>query len=73
MGLVMFRLANHAGYARLKLDKTDLRVLSDTELMRSYLSDRLGVEVMNFHITELNYDNDPAHINLFYRNQENLS
>lgn len=68
MGTKTFKLANHAGNARLTLDKTDLRVFSDTELTRSYLSDRLGVEVMNFHITELNYDNDLAQINVYYRN-----
>ena len=68
MGSITFKLANHAGNARLTLDKTDLRVLSDTELLRSYLSERLGVEVMNFHITELNYVNDLAQINVYYRN-----
>ena len=68
MGSVTFKLANRAGYAWLILDKTDLRVLSDTELMRSQLTERLGVEVMNFHITELNYVNDLAKISVYYRN-----
>ncbi len=54
--------------AKVTLDKIDPHVLSDVELMRSQLSERLGVEVMNFHITELNYVNDLAHINVYYRN-----
>lgn len=54
--------------AKVTLDKIDPHVLSDVELMRSQLSERLGVEVMNFHITELNYVNDLARINVYYRN-----
>ena len=54
--------------AKLTLDKIDPHVLSDAELMRVQLSERLGVDVMNFHITELNYVNDLAKINVYYRN-----
>ena len=53
---------------KLTLDKVDPHLLSDVELMRSQLSERLGVEVMNFNITELNYVNDLAMINVYYRN-----
>jgi hypothetical protein len=36
--------------------------------MQAALSARLGVEVMNFQVVELNYVNDLAHINVYYRN-----
>lgn len=62
------KMLKSARSARLTLDKIDPYVLSDTELMRAQLSERLGVEVMNFHITELNYVNDLAMINVYYRN-----
>lgn len=62
------KMLKSARSARLTLDKIDLHVLSDTELMRTQLSERLGVQVMNFHITELNYVNDLARITVFYRN-----
>ncbi|MEH6628225.1 MAG: DUF4956 domain-containing protein [Motiliproteus sp.] len=62
------KMLKSASRAKLTLDKIDQHVLSDTELMRSQLSERLGVEVMNFHITELNYVNDLAVINVYYRN-----
>ena len=42
-------------------------MLADSEKMRADLSARLGVEVMNFHVIELNYVNDLARINVFYR------
>lgn len=53
---------------KLTLDKVDPHMLSNVELMRSQLSERLGVEVMNFNIVELNYVNDLARINVYYRN-----
>jgi len=62
------KMLKSASGAKVTLDKIDPHVLSDVELMRSQLSERLGVEVMNFHITELNYVNDLAHINVYYRN-----
>ena len=62
------KMLKSANSAKLTLDKIDTHVLSDAELMRSQLSERLGVEVMNFHITELNYVNDLARINVYYRN-----
>lgn len=53
--------------AKLTLDNIDAHVLSDVEAMRSGLSARLGVEVMTFQVVELNYVNDMARINVFYR------
>ena len=36
------------------------------------LSERLGVEVMNFEVIELNYVNDLARLNVFYRTEGNV-
>ena len=62
------KMLKSANSAKLTLDRIDPYVLSDSERMRSHLSERLGVEVMNFHITELNYVNDLARLNIYYRN-----
>ncbi|MDQ2090831.1 DUF4956 domain-containing protein [Marimonas arenosa] len=53
--------------AKLTLDAIDPEILSDSEKTRRMLSDRLGVDVMTFQIVELNYVNDMARINVFYR------
>lgn len=54
--------------AKVTLDAIDPDILSDTEKTRRLLSERLGVDVMTFQILELNYVNDMARINIFYRN-----
>ena len=61
------KMLKSAKSAKVTLDKIDPHVLSDNELMRAQLTERLGVDVMNFHITELNYVNDLAMINVYYR------
>lgn len=55
---------------KIKLDKIDGHALSHPELMRQELSSRLGVDVMSYQITALDYINDMACINVFYRNRE---
>jgi len=52
---------------KLTLDTIEPDVLSDTEKMRTALSTRLGVEVMTFQVTELNYVNYLARIKVFLR------
>jgi hypothetical protein len=52
---------------RITLDRIDHEALSDAKQMRTHLSTRLGVEVMSFQITQLDYINDMARINVFYR------
>ena len=52
---------------RITLDKIDSHALSDPDLMRRDLTQRLGVEVMSYNIVGLNYVNDLAVINVFYR------
>jgi hypothetical protein len=53
---------------KITLDKIDSHALSQPGLMRAELSSRLGVEVMSYQITALDYINDMARINVFYRN-----
>jgi hypothetical protein len=52
---------------RITLDKIDAHALSEPELMRSELSRRLGVEVLSYEITALDYINDMARITVHYR------
>lgn len=52
---------------KITLDKIEPDALSDPNKMRRDLSERLGVEVMNYQIVALNYITDMAQINVFYR------
>jgi Domain of unknown function (DUF4956) len=52
---------------RITLDKIDPHALSQPERMRADLSARLGVQVMSYQITALDYINDMARISVFYR------
>jgi len=61
------RMLQSVSSTRLTLDKIDAHSLSDFPKMRAELSVRLGVEVMTFQVTELNYVNDLARIKVFFR------
>lgn len=52
---------------KITLDKIEHHALSDPVAMRSELSERLGVEVMSYQITALDYINDMARLNVFFR------
>ena len=52
---------------KITLDKIDHDALSNPDRMKADLSKRLGVDVMSYQITALNYINDMASINVFYR------
>lgn len=52
---------------KVTLDKIDPEALSDPAKMRADLSARLGVQVMSYQITALNYITDMAQIRAFYR------
>ena len=56
-----------ADSAKLTLDRIDTHMLADPDRMRADLSDRLGVEVMGFQVIDVNYVNDLARLNVFYR------
>jgi Domain of unknown function (DUF4956) len=51
---------------KITLDKIDAHALSDRNTMQAELSRRLGVEVMSYRISSLNYVNDLANIQVFY-------
>lgn len=52
---------------KITLDKIDSHALSDSVLMRKELSEKLGVEVTYYQITNLDYVNDLAKISVFYK------
>lgn len=52
---------------RITLDKIDRDALSDPAAMRADLSQRLGVDVMSYQITALDFINDMARLNVYYR------
>lgn len=61
------RMLQSADGVKITLDKIDAHALSDPEAMRADLSTRLGVDVMSYQITALDYINDMARINVFFR------
>ncbi len=52
---------------KITLDKIEHDALSDPAKMRADLSKRLGVDVMSYQITALDYINDMARLNVFFR------
>nr|WP_254441361.1 DUF4956 domain-containing protein [Ruegeria atlantica] len=56
------RILQSADGVKITLDKIDAHALSDPEAMRADLSERLGVDVMSYQITALDYINDMARI-----------
>lgn len=52
---------------KITLDKIEHDALSDPSKMRADLSKRLGVDVMSYQITTLDYINDMARLNVFFR------
>lgn len=63
------RVLRSAHGVRVTLDKIDRHSLSDPAAMRAELSQRLGVEVMSYQITALDFINDMARISVFYRKE----
>ena len=61
------RILSSAQAVKITLDKIDPEALSDPDRMRDKLSERLHVEVMSYQIIALDYINDMARINVFYR------
>jgi hypothetical protein len=75
VGLVLFgafildhpRILKSADGVKIILDKIDGHALSNPTQMRSDLSLKLGVAVMSYQILSLDYINDMARINVFFR------
>lgn len=63
------RILKSSDGVKITLDKIDAHALSHPETMRKDLSSRLGVDVMSYQITALDYINDMARINVFFRKQ----
>lgn len=61
------RILRSVDGVKLTLDKIDPGALSNPERMRADLSQRLGVTVLSYQITALDYVTDLAKINVFYR------
>jgi Domain of unknown function (DUF4956) len=61
------RLLRSAAGVKITLDKIDTHSLSDPAMMRADLSARLGVEVVSYNILALDYINDMARIDVFFR------
>jgi uncharacterized protein DUF4956 len=59
------RVLSSANKVRVTLDR--IEPLSDPALTRTTLSERLGVEVMFFRITSIDYVNDLARVDVFYK------
>ncbi len=54
---------------KITLEKIDADTLSNPDKMIAYLSNRLGVDVMSYTVTSLNYVNDMANITVIYRKE----
>jgi hypothetical protein len=61
------RILKSAAGVKITLDKIDEHALSNPAVMRAELSERLGVDVMSYHILALDYINDMARIDVFFR------
>jgi hypothetical protein len=61
------RFLRSADGVKITLDKIDDHLLSNPALMRTDLTQRLGVEVVSYQITALDYINDMARVSVFFR------
>jgi hypothetical protein len=64
------RVLSSANKVRVTLDRIEPGALADPALTRTTLSERLGVEVMFFRITSVDYVNDLARVDVFYKKDE---
>jgi Domain of unknown function (DUF4956) len=61
------RFLRSADGVKITLDKIDGHALSSPAQMRADLSARLGVDVVSYQITALDYINDMARVSVFFR------
>jgi Domain of unknown function (DUF4956) len=61
------RFLRSADGVKITLDKIDGHALSNPAQMRADLSTRLGVDVVSYQITGLDYINDMARVSVFFR------
>ncbi len=60
------RILKSAAGVKIILDKIDTYALSDPEQMKADLSGRLGVQVMTYHIDNLDFVNDMARVSVYF-------
>lgn len=61
------RVLQSVDHMRVVLDKVDRETLAEPEAMRELLSRKLGVRVMSYQVTSVDYIADSARVNVFYR------
>jgi len=61
------KMLRSIGGAKVTLDKIDQTLFSDPPAMRRTLSDQLGVEVLSFQVLQLDYINELARLNVYFR------
>jgi hypothetical protein len=61
------RVLQSVDHMRVVLDKIDKETLGEPEAMRNLLSRKLGVQVMSYQVTAVDYIADSARVNVFYR------
>ena len=61
------RILRSVSGAKIALDQIDGCLLSNPESMRAKLSERLGVEVLSYQVIQLDYINEMARLNVFFR------
>ncbi len=60
------RILQSAAGVKITLDKIETYALSNPEQMKADLSERLGVQVMTYHIDNLDYINDMARVSVYF-------
>ena len=63
------RLLASVTSTKVTLDKVPDHVLSDPEQLRQELSQRLGVEILSYRVTSVDYITDMVRANVHYRSQ----
>ena len=63
------RLLRAVGSAKIHLDFIDVDLLANAESMKVKLSERLGVQVMSFTVTQIDYITEKASLNVHFRHQ----
>lgn len=57
---------------RVTLDRIDPDTLADPAKMRATLGERLGVDVLSYQVTGMDYIADSARVNVFYRRTQHV-
>lgn len=61
------RVLQSVDHMRVTLDKIERGALADPPTMKRTLSERLGVQVMSYQVTSVDYISESARVNVYYR------